>query len=53
MHYGALELRVTGSPPERIEGHYWTDPDTAGELYLSDRKTARAHDLTSAQALYE
>ena len=53
MHYGALELRVTGSPPERIEGHYWTDRDTAGELYLSDRKTARAHDLTSAQALYE
>ena len=52
IHYGALELQVAGSPPERMEGHYWTDRDTAGELLLSDRKTTHAHDLMSAQRLY-
>ena len=52
MHYGALELRVAGSPPERIEGHYWTDRDTAGELSLSDRKSGHAHDIASAKNLY-
>lgn len=52
IHYGALELRVAGSPPERIEGHYWTDRDTAGELALSNRKPKHAHDMASAQRLY-
>ena len=32
-----LESQVAGSPPARIEGHYWTDRSTAGELVLSDR----------------
>jgi hypothetical protein len=52
MHYGGLELRVAGSPPERIEGHYWTDRNSAGELSLTDRKSKHAHDMTSAQRLY-
>lgn len=52
MHYGGLELQVAGSPPERIEGHYWTDRNTAGELALHERRTHRADDLTSARALY-
>jgi hypothetical protein len=52
IHYGALQLRVAGSPPERIEGHYWTDRDTAGELSLSDRKRGYAHDIASANKLY-
>jgi len=52
IHYGGLELRVAGSPPERIEGHYWTDRDTAGELLLSDQRQAYAHDFASAGRLY-
>jgi hypothetical protein len=52
IHYGALQLQVAGSPPERIEGHYWTDRDTTGELLLSDRKSKHAYDMTSAQRLY-
>jgi predicted pore-forming effector associated with SMODS systems len=52
MHYGGLELRVAGSPPERIEGHYWTDRNTAGELSLSNRKRSYAHDMASATRLY-
>ncbi len=52
MHYGALELRVAGSPPQCIEGHYWTDRNTAGEMSLSDRKHDFAHDISSARNLY-
>jgi hypothetical protein len=52
IHYGALELRVAGSSPQRIEGHYWTDRNTAGELLLSERKRGHAHDIESARALY-
>ena len=53
MHYGALELRVAGSRPERIEGHYWTDRDTAGELTLTERKARHAHDMASGARLYQ
>jgi hypothetical protein len=52
IHYGALAVQLSGSPPERIEGHYWTDRDTAGELALSDRRTAHVDDLVSARKLY-
>jgi hypothetical protein len=52
MHYGALQLSVAGSPPERIEGQYWTDRDTKGELSLADRKDGHAYDMVSAQRLY-
>jgi hypothetical protein len=52
IHYGALELRVAGSPPERMEGHYWTDRDTAGELFLSGRTSSYAYDFASAMRLY-
>lgn len=52
IHYGGLALQVAGSPPTRIEGHYWTDRATAGELTLSDRRPRHADDLASAKALY-
>lgn len=52
IHYGALELRVAGSPPECMEGHYWTDRATAGELLLSNRNAKHAHDMASALRLY-
>lgn len=52
LHYGGLELRAAGSPPERVEGHYWTDRNTAGELSLTDRKSSHAHDMASARSLY-
>jgi hypothetical protein len=52
IHFGALQLRVAGSPPERIEGHYWTDRNTAGELSLWGRKRSHAQDIPSALNLY-
>jgi hypothetical protein len=53
MHYGGIELQVAGVPPQRVEGHYWTDRNTAGELILVERKTRHADDLDSARRLYE
>jgi len=52
MHFGGLELRVGGTPPAHIDGHYWTDRNTAGELTLHDRRRGHAHDLDSATAMY-
>jgi hypothetical protein len=53
MHYGGLELRVCGTPPSAIEGHYWTDRNTAGELTLSDRKARHVDDVEHARQLYK
>jgi hypothetical protein len=33
IHYGAFELRVCGEPVTAIEGHYWTDRSTRGDIH--------------------
>ncbi|AMA59927.1 hypothetical protein [Bradyrhizobium sp. CCGE-LA001] len=30
IHYGAFRYRVIGTPPKRMNGHYWTDRNTQG-----------------------
>jgi len=52
IHYGGLVLQVSGTPPVRLAGQYWTDRDTAGEIALSDRRAVHVHDMTSAAELY-
>lgn len=32
IHYGGLLLGIEGNPPCYLEGHYWTDRKTKGEL---------------------
>ena len=32
IHYGAFVLRVTGNPATSLEGEYWTDRGTMGEI---------------------
>jgi hypothetical protein len=34
IHYGGMLLTVQGEPPSRLEGHYWTDRNTRGDLIL-------------------
>jgi len=53
IHYGGLALQVAGVPPQTVDGHYWTDRDTAGELTLRDRKRQHADDFISAGSLYK
>ncbi len=52
IHYGALVLQVIGTPPVTLEGHYWTDRDTAGEIALSDRRAVHVDDIRSGTNLY-
>lgn len=38
IHQGAIRLRVNGPRPLVIEGEYWTDRGTQGEIRLEDRQ---------------
>lgn len=38
IHYGSFRYKVIGRPPSQIAGHYWTDRNTNGSIYLVDRK---------------
>lgn len=35
-----------------LQGHYWTDRNTAGEMRLTDRRKEKFQDFVSAQAHY-
>jgi hypothetical protein len=37
IHHGALLLEVHGIPADRLDGWYWTDRDTKGEVVLEHR----------------
>jgi len=38
IHHGALSLEIYGIPPNCLEGHYWTDRNTLGDMKLVDRR---------------
>jgi hypothetical protein len=52
IHYGAVWLQVVDTPAQMLEGHYWTDRNTAGEMKLTDRQRKKFQDFKSAQAHY-
>jgi len=52
IHYGSLWLQVSEKPAQMLEGHYWTDRKTAGEMRLTDQQKAKFTDFQSAQAHY-
>jgi hypothetical protein len=52
IHYGAVWLQVIDTPTHMLEGHYWTDRSTAGELRLTDRQKEKFQGFQSAQAHY-
>lgn len=52
IHFGAVWLRVIESPTQMLEGHYWTDRNTAGEMQLSKRQKQKFQDFKSARDYY-
>jgi hypothetical protein len=52
IHYGAVWLQVIEKPVHMLEGHYWTDRNTAGELRLTDRHKQKFQDFKAAQSHY-
>lgn len=43
VHYGSFKLDIAGEPVDRLEGYYWTDRSTMGELDF-DRRAQQAVD---------
>ena len=52
IHFGAVWLQVIDTPAQKLEGHYWTDRNTAGEMLVTDRQKLKFQDFRSAQAYY-
>lgn len=53
MHHGGIILRVKGKSPVGLEGQFWTDRGTKGELYLSGHNKNTFFDYgTAAIAVY-
>jgi hypothetical protein len=53
IHHGSTSLKITGNPPIRLRGHYWTDRDTRGELVFSTHVASIADDYDSAVAMFD
>jgi hypothetical protein len=53
MHHGGLKLSVIDGERPRMQGTYWTDRGTAGEIELAFLSRRRAHDFREASALAE
>jgi len=53
IHFGGLTLHVQGTPPNMLDGHYWTDRATQGQLCLTECRTAFPQDSTSAAELFK
>jgi hypothetical protein len=43
VHHGSFKLDIGGEPTDRLEGYYWTDRNTMGELEF-DRRSRRSVD---------
>ena len=52
IHYGGLVLQVVSERATKLEGHYWTDRDTAGEIYLTAKRRRLIDDFESAQRAF-
>ncbi len=48
IHHGAMILRVIGQPPNGLEGQYWTDRDTKGEMVFTNFSKKKFQNFTSA-----
>jgi SMODS-associating 2TM, beta-strand rich effector domain len=52
MHLGTVVLKISGSPPHGLEGNYFTDRCTTGELTFDARSPEYAGDWESASRLF-
>jgi len=52
VHRGALVLEIAGSPPTDLEGSYWTDRKTNGQLVFDRHACKTAPRFADAQKLF-
>lgn len=53
IHNGSLLLNVPDPEPTQIDGYYWTDRLSRGEIKLINHHSTRVNDFNRAQALFE
>lgn len=51
LHHGAILLAIHGKRPTSLEGQYWTDRRTQGEISLKHRVSKLAHTFDEAKTL--
>jgi len=49
VHHGGTLLNVIGSPIHKLDGEYWTDRSTSGELTFVSRTKKIVHDFEEAK----
>jgi hypothetical protein len=49
ISHGGFLFYVRGTPIHQLDGEYWTDRNTTGELVFSHRTKQEAHDFVQAQ----
>lgn len=53
IHYGGLWLKVIDQPAPELDGHYWTDRKTAGEIHLTQPTRKRFQTFQAAKNYYD
>lgn len=48
IHHGAMILSIKGQPPIGLDGQYWTDRNTQGEITFSGFNKKKFEDFSSA-----
>ena len=51
VHHGAVRLEICGQPVSRLEGYYWTDRNTIGELTFAARSRKIVDSFAAAREL--
>lgn len=52
MHHGSTSLDISGQPPTRLRGRYWTDRNSRGELDFKERQDRLIEDFDEGQNLF-
>lgn len=53
IHYGSLILDIHGNPPKTLDGFYWTDRETKGELIFNIKIKRIIYNYEEAQKAFQ
>jgi hypothetical protein len=55
MHFGGMVLKVCGSPPDELRGHYWTDrePQSKGSMVCDNRRLELFDSFEAARSAFQ
>lgn len=53
IHHGSAVLDISGKPAKRLQGRYWTDRDSKGELEFTRQSNKLADDFLDAEQLFQ